>query len=90
MVRAIVGTLLDIGRHKLDLEDMRNIILSHDRRKAGVSVAAKGLILWEVVYPDEIFCEVPVWFSYDNLKEIISHDNTDPKFHQGSGNETDE
>jgi tRNA pseudouridine38-40 synthase len=51
MVRAIVGTMIEIGRHKIDLEDLRRIIESNDRCAAGESVPAKGLYLSEVEYP---------------------------------------
>lgn len=55
MVRAIVGTLLDIGTHKISLTDFEEILESKDRRKAGRSVPAQGLYLSEVRYPEEIF-----------------------------------
>ncbi|MEK6154645.1 tRNA pseudouridine(38-40) synthase TruA [Flavobacteriaceae bacterium 3-367] len=54
MVRAVVGTLLDVGLGKSGLEEMRAIIESKDRSRAGVSVPAKGLYLTQVVYPDNI------------------------------------
>ena len=50
MVRAIVGTLLDVGLEKISLEDFRNIIESKKRSEAGLSVPAKGLFLTEVNY----------------------------------------
>jgi tRNA pseudouridine38-40 synthase len=50
MVRAIVGTLVDVGKHKINKEDFRNIILSKDRSNAGLSVPAKGLFLTEITY----------------------------------------
>ena len=55
MVRAIVGTLLDIGNHKTSLEDFHNIIQSKDRSNAGASAPAKGLYLTKIVYPDSIY-----------------------------------
>ncbi len=54
MVRAMVGTLLEVGTGKLSLEDVNSIIKSGDRSKAGVSVPAKGLSLVRVVYPTDI------------------------------------
>jgi tRNA pseudouridine38-40 synthase len=51
MVRAIVGTLVDLGRHKITIEDLRLIIESKNRCNAGESVAAKGLFLTRVEYP---------------------------------------
>ena len=50
MVRAIVGTLVDVGKHKITKEDFRNIILSKNRANAGLSVPAKGLFLTEITY----------------------------------------
>jgi len=55
MVRAIVGTLLDVGKHKLDIDGFRKVIELKNRSSAGLSVPAKGLFLHEVVYPQEIF-----------------------------------
>ncbi len=55
MVRAIVGTLLDLGLGKSTLEDLEAILLSRDRRHAGASVPAKGLYLTKVLYPRNIY-----------------------------------
>lgn len=55
MVRAVVGTLLEVGERKLNLQEFEEIILSKNRSKAGFSVPAKGLFLSEIVYPKEIF-----------------------------------
>ena len=55
MVRAIVGTLLKVGTHKINPEEIRTIIDSKDRSKAGASVPAKGLYLTKVTYPETIF-----------------------------------
>jgi len=55
MVRAIVGTLLDVGEGKLSIKDFENIILSQNRSNAGLSVPAKGLFLTKVEYPKNIF-----------------------------------
>src|SRR5690606_25957095 len=54
MVRAIVGTLLELGLGKLTLVDLEGIIKSKDRKSAGASVPAKGLYLTKVLYPDTI------------------------------------
>lgn len=54
MVRAIVGTLLNIGLGKLNVDAMHDIIKSKNRSKAGFSVPAKGLYLTEVIYPEHI------------------------------------
>ncbi len=55
MVRAVVGTLLEIGLGKTDLEEIHAIIASKDRSRAGTSVPAKGLYLTEVSYPPSLF-----------------------------------
>ncbi len=57
MVRAIVGTLLEVGRGKIDTEDFRKIIEVKNRCKAGVSVPACGLYLVDIQYPDSVFRE---------------------------------
>lgn len=50
MVRAIVGTLLEVGRGKLSLQDFRNVIEQKNRCSAGLSVPAHALFLEEVEY----------------------------------------
>ena len=55
MVRAIVGTLLQIGQGKLEVEEMHRIIKSEDRSNAGASVPAHGLYLTRIIYPKGIF-----------------------------------
>jgi tRNA pseudouridine38-40 synthase len=50
MVRAIVGTLVEVGRGKIDAEGFREILESKDRRKAGPTAPAHGLFLKEVKY----------------------------------------
>ena len=54
MVRAIVGTLYEIGIGKITINDFIKIIESQDRTKAGISVPAQGLFLTKVTYPDSI------------------------------------
>jgi len=51
MVRAIVGTLVRIGKNEMDVENIRGIIESKNRSNAGESVPACGLFLTEVKYP---------------------------------------
>lgn len=51
MVRAIVGTLIDVGLKKISVEKFREIIESKNRNNAGFSVPAKGLFLTKVEYP---------------------------------------
>lgn len=55
MVRAIVGTLLEAGRGRLDEQGFRQIIEQHDRQKAGDSAPGQGLFLKDVQYPDDIW-----------------------------------
>ncbi|GCC50684.1 tRNA pseudouridine(38-40) synthase TruA [Chryseotalea sanaruensis] len=55
MVRAIVGTLLEVGNGKLSLQDFKLILESKDRKQAGMNVAPHGLFLTRVVYPESIF-----------------------------------
>ncbi len=52
MVRAIVGTLLEVGSNKLSPEEFKTIIESKNRSNAGLSVAAHGLYLTRVEYGD--------------------------------------
>ena len=54
MVRSIVGTLIEIGQHKMKPEDLKNILESKDRKKAGRAVPAYGLYLSRVSYPEDI------------------------------------
>jgi len=55
MVRAIVGTLLEVGEGKKSVADFKQIILSQNRSKAGLSVPAKGLFLVTVGYHSSDF-----------------------------------
>jgi tRNA pseudouridine38-40 synthase len=55
MVRAIVGTLLDVGSEKITINDFQSILRSGDRKKAGANVSPAGLYLMKVKYPSEIF-----------------------------------
>lgn len=54
MVRAIVGTLLQVGLGNWTFADVKRIINSGDRSQAGPSVPAKGLYLTSVLYPPKI------------------------------------
>jgi tRNA pseudouridine38-40 synthase len=54
MVRAIVGTLVDLGRHKITIDEFRKVIEACNRSMAGESVPASGLFLWDIVYPYKI------------------------------------
>jgi tRNA pseudouridine38-40 synthase len=55
MVRAIVGTLLEVGRGRMTQEEFRAVITAGDRSKAGVSVPAQGLYLVDIQYPENLF-----------------------------------
>lgn len=50
MVRAVVGTLIDVGRGKLNVDDVRTIIEGHCRSDAGESMPANALTLYEINY----------------------------------------
>lgn len=52
MVRAIVGTLMEVGLGKILSSEIENIIASKDRGKAGTSVPAHGLYLTDIKYPN--------------------------------------
>jgi len=51
MVRAIVGTLLEVGKGKMSIDEFKAVLDSKDRRNAGPSVPAKGLYLTTIQYP---------------------------------------
>lgn len=51
MVRAVVGTLVNVGRHKLSIEQFRDIIAQRDRCAAGTSMPPHPLFLHSVTYP---------------------------------------
>ena len=55
MVRAVVGTLFEIGRGRMTEEDLQTIIAAHDRCKAGHSAPPEGLSLVEIEYPKNIY-----------------------------------
>ena len=90
MVRAIVGTLLDVGRGKISVVEFQRIISSQNRSEAGYSVPARGLTLTGIGYPDEIFSNEPVFFSPECSNKIISHYYCDSELHKRSGDETNE
>ena len=55
MVRAVVGTLLEVGRGKLTIGGFRRVIEQKDRCRAGTSVPGNALFLVDVAYPEETF-----------------------------------
>lgn len=54
MVRAIVGTMINIGLGKVDVDELHDIIKSKNRSEAGFSVPAHGLYLTKIEYPEDI------------------------------------
>lgn len=55
MVRAVVGTLVEVGRGKMSVEDFRKVIENKDRCSAGSSVPGHALFLVDVGYPEDLF-----------------------------------
>ncbi|MDP4665731.1 MAG: tRNA pseudouridine(38-40) synthase TruA, partial [Flavobacteriaceae bacterium] len=55
MVRALVGTLLEVGVGKIEIKDFKNILDSENRSEAGASVPAHGLYLVDIKYPKNIY-----------------------------------
>lgn len=54
MVRAIVGTMIDVGKGKTDMDGFKKIIEKKNRGAAGASAPAKGLVLTNLEYPVNI------------------------------------
>jgi len=54
MVRAIVGTLLQVGQHRITLDTFRSIIEQKNRCKAGTSVPGNALFLTDIEYPNNL------------------------------------
>jgi len=52
MVRSIVGTMIDVGRGKIDANEFERIVLARDRTQAGRTAPAHGLYLVAVRYDD--------------------------------------
>jgi tRNA pseudouridine38-40 synthase len=50
MCRVIVGTLVEVGLHRLDPDDMMRLLTEPDRRLGGMTAPAHGLVLWKVFY----------------------------------------
>ena len=51
MVRAVVGTLVEVGLHRITIDDFCRIIEQRDRCKAGTSMPPHPLFLWDITYP---------------------------------------
>ena len=54
-MRAIVGTLLDVGTGKITVKEFEEIVKGKDRKKAGMNVPPEGLYLVSVRYHKKIF-----------------------------------
>ncbi len=59
MVRAVVGTLLEVGKGKMDVDGFRHVIEKKDRSSAGLSVPGRALFLTQIDYPDSSFIDHP-------------------------------
>lgn len=55
MVRAVVGTLFEVGRGRMTTEQFAQVISAHDRCRAGHSAPAEGLALTEITYPNTLY-----------------------------------
>ena len=55
VVRAVVGTLVDVGRGRYTPEEFRAIIESRDLSRSSAGAPAQGLFLSDIRYPSEIF-----------------------------------
>ena len=51
MVRAVVGTLVEVGRHRISVDEFCRIIEAKDRCEAGNSMPGNALFLWDITYP---------------------------------------
>ena len=54
MVRALVGTMVEVGRGRMSVGGFRTVLGSRDRRAAGMSAPASGLVLEEITYPSSL------------------------------------
>lgn len=55
MVRAVVGTMVDVGRNKISVDDFQSIINKKNRCAAGTSMPPQALFLWDIIYPNSIY-----------------------------------
>ncbi|WP_439880947.1 tRNA pseudouridine(38-40) synthase TruA [Pontibacter sp. MBLB2868] len=58
MVRLVVGTLVDVGRGKLSVQEFEKIIASQDRSRSSAAAPSEGLFLAKVEYPENIFQKI--------------------------------
>jgi tRNA pseudouridine38-40 synthase len=54
MVRAVVGTLIDVGRRSMSFDEFKHVIESKNRSAAGASALARGLFLVDITYPEPV------------------------------------
>jgi len=66
MVRAIVGTMIEVGQGKILVDEFRVIIEKKDRSAAGISVPPQGLFLTDIEYPVDI---------YHNVQQFVNTDS---------------
>jgi tRNA pseudouridine38-40 synthase len=57
MVRAIVGTMVEVGRGLKSIEEFQSVLDSQERSKAGMSASPDGLYLCNIVYPSHLFIQ---------------------------------
>jgi len=50
MVRAVVGTLVEVGRHRMSIEEFKKIVDGGTRSDAGESMPGNALFLWDIKY----------------------------------------
>lgn len=79
MVRAIVGTLLQVGHHKMTVKEFAEVIERKDRCIAGDSVVAQGLFLENIEYPDECFYSDEELFELESKQKECARKADDPK-----------
>lgn len=75
MVRAVVGTLLEVGRGRLSEEGLHAIIAQKDRCAAGDSVVGNALFLSDVSYPDEIHLRVAMETTKEEVDTEVGEEN---------------
>jgi len=55
MCRCMVGTLVQVARHRMSLEDLSSLLQGGERQASGMNAPAHGLSLWQVDYPPHVF-----------------------------------